>query len=186
MNSVVRICLVLFGIAYLISPIDIIPDLLIPYLGWLDDGVILWAVYYIIRHGKLPWSKKDSPFFNGSAPHESDAGQSTSTSKTSGPSKGNAEKKTSDGQKASTNESDKKKAPPTGKNTASSIHDACKVLEVSPRASWKEIQAAYREQSKKYHPDRVSHLGKEFSQLANEKFVEIQNSYELLKREKGR
>ncbi len=174
MNPVVKICLVLFGIAYLISPIDIIPDLLLPYLGWLDDGAVIWAVYYIIRYGKLPWSKKNSPFAA-----ESRESQSDKTPHNSGASQESSTKNTSNG-------SEEKKTSPSGAKTKLSISSACKILEVSPNASWKEIQAAYRDKSKKYHPDRVSHLGKEFSQLANEKFVEIQNAYELLKREKGR
>ncbi len=32
----------LLGIAYIISPIDIIPDFLIPVAGWLEDFIILY------------------------------------------------------------------------------------------------------------------------------------------------
>ncbi len=169
MSFVVRICLILFGIAYLISPIDIVPDLLIPYLGWLDDGLVIWGIYHLIRNGKLPWSQKGFPSSGASAgfgSNNANANANTKTRNANGP-------------------DESRTSAPHGK-TVFSVSSACKVLGISPRASWQEIQAAYREKSKKYHPDRVSHLGKEFAELANEKFIEIQNAYELLKREKGR
>jgi DnaJ like chaperone protein len=53
-------------------------------------------------------------------------------------------------------------------------------LGVPPGASADEIKSAYRELAKKYHPDRVAHLGEEFSELAHTKFTEIQQAYERL------
>ncbi len=35
------------GIAYLISPIDIIPDIMLPVIGELDDAAILWLTNYL-------------------------------------------------------------------------------------------------------------------------------------------
>jgi len=32
----------------------------------------------------------------------------------------------------------------------------------------------------KYHPDKVTHLGKEFQELAHRKLVAIQRAYEIL------
>ncbi len=168
MSSVVKICLILFGLAYLISPFDIVPDLLVPYLGWLDDGAVLWVVYYLIRHGKLPWSRNIFPGTAGTSQTPGSSGYGASSE---------AHGKNTNGRH--TENIDKPK-------NSISAADAYKILEISSRASWQEIQTAYRDKSKKYHPDKVSHLGKEFSQLANEKFIEIQNAYDLLKREKGR
>ncbi|MFW6334535.1 MAG: J domain-containing protein, partial [Desulfosalsimonas sp.] len=37
-----------------------------------------------------------------------------------------------------------------------------------------------RKLAQQYHPDKVSHLGKEFQELAARKFVEIQEAYETL------
>lgn len=54
------------------------------------------------------------------------------------------------------------------------------VLGVTPGASSEEIRRAYLEMVKKYHPDRVAHLGEEFKELAHKKFVEIQAAYERL------
>lgn len=55
------------------------------------------------------------------------------------------------------------------------------ILEVKPNATKEEIKKAYRELSKKYHPDKVSHLGPEFRKLAEDKFKELQAAYERLK-----
>jgi uncharacterized membrane protein YkvA (DUF1232 family) len=41
---------------YLISPVDLIPEFLVPFLGWVDDGVILYAVYHLICYNRLPWN----------------------------------------------------------------------------------------------------------------------------------
>ncbi|MCP4266509.1 MAG: DnaJ domain-containing protein [Candidatus Brocadiaceae bacterium] len=60
-----------------------------------------------------------------------------------------------------------------------------RLLNTTRNASIEEIKKAYRLLSKKYHPDRVSHLGDEFAQLASEKFQKINESYEKIKSEKG-
>ncbi len=45
---------VLLIAAYLLSPIDIVPDWLI-FLGWLDDALILgWGVRTLLRHLPAP------------------------------------------------------------------------------------------------------------------------------------
>ncbi len=59
--------------------------------------------------------------------------------------------------------------------------DPWEVLEVEPGASSEEIQAAYKAQLLKYHPDRVSHLGDEFQQLAHRKTLAIRQAYTILK-----
>ncbi|MFU8769624.1 MAG: DUF1232 domain-containing protein, partial [Desulfotignum sp.] len=47
MRDYQKILLVLFGLVYLISPVDVIPELLVPFLGWVDDGVVLYCIYYL-------------------------------------------------------------------------------------------------------------------------------------------
>ena len=37
----------------------------------------------------------------------------------------------------------------------------------------------------KYHPDKVSHLGKEMQFLAEEKFKAVNDAYQKIKRERG-
>jgi DnaJ-domain-containing protein 1 len=51
------------------------------------------------------------------------------------------------------------------------------VLGVARGATRDEIAQAYRDQMKRYHPDRVADLGDELRRLAHEKTVEIQRAY---------
>ena len=37
----------------------------------------------------------------------------------------------------------------------------------------------------KYHPDKVSHLGKDLQKVAEEKFKSVNNSYQTIKKERG-
>jgi len=56
------------------------------------------------------------------------------------------------------------------------------ILDVSPGASQEEIKAAFKQLAGKYHPDKVEHLGDEFKALAEEKFKQIQEAYQTLKK----
>jgi uncharacterized membrane protein YkvA (DUF1232 family) len=58
--------------------------------------------------------------------------------------------------------------------------DPYQVLGVHPGASREEIKGAYKKLAAQYHPDKVQHLGKEFQELAHEKFVAIQKAYDTL------
>ncbi len=58
--------------------------------------------------------------------------------------------------------------------------DPYEILGVGKGATQEEIRTAYRKQAQLYHPDRVSHLGEEFQQLAKERFQDIQRAYETL------
>jgi preprotein translocase subunit Sec63 len=55
--------------------------------------------------------------------------------------------------------------------------DPYAVLGVARDASRDEIAHAYREQLKRYHPDRVADLGPELQQVAHRKTVELQRAY---------
>jgi DnaJ like chaperone protein len=59
------------------------------------------------------------------------------------------------------------------------------ILEISPNASNDEIKSRYRDLVKKYHPDKVQHLGAEFKELADKKFKEINSAYERIREKKG-
>lgn len=62
---------------------------------------------------------------------------------------------------------------------------AYKILEVSPDVTDDELKKAYRELAKKYHPDKVNHLGEEVKKAAEEKFTTLNAAYESIKQERG-
>jgi len=181
MSLYLKIILILLGLAYLISPVDIIPDLLLPYVGWIDDGVVLWTIYYLIRYGELPWFffKKKSGMGN---PGDKKKGWAPRTNqKKSDPGQASPNR-TSPGRTSSRKSGKTKKKQPGQGNESPPLKSAHDILGISANATWKEIQTAYKEKIKRYHPDKVSHLGEEFSDLANEKFLEIQRAYEALEK----
>jgi len=62
---------------------------------------------------------------------------------------------------------------------------AYKILEVEEFASNDELKTAYRELAKKYHPDKVSHLGEDVKLAAEQKFTKLNAAYEAVKQERG-
>jgi len=121
------------ALLYLISPIDLIPD--VGPVGLIDDVLLLLGtMWWILRQGK--------PAPDG-------------TARGRGP-RARGEQ------------------PPRG-------GDPYEVLGLERNASGAEITRAYREQMKRYHPDRVADLGEELRRLAHKKTLEIQRAYESLR-----
>ncbi|WP_428772873.1 co-chaperone DjlA [Vibrio sp.] len=71
--------------------------------------------------------------------------------------------------------------------SASQLADAYKLLGVSEQADSKTVKRAYRKLMNEHHPDKLMAKGlpKEMMNVAKEKAQEIQNAYDLIKREKG-
>jgi DnaJ like chaperone protein len=59
------------------------------------------------------------------------------------------------------------------------------ILGVNPGTPADEIKRAYRELVKKYHPDKVAHLGEEYTKIANERLSQINEAYDHLSRKLG-
>ena len=174
MSLYLKIILVICGLAYLISPMDLLPELFIPFLGWIDDSLVVWILYYLVRYNRLPdvaflknfnrrkkptrsgmnrqWKKEDN--FNRHY------GQNSSSA---------------DGSENSNNYRN-----PSSGSRYNRVKPPHEILGVKSDASKSEIKQAYKEAVKKYHPDKLSHLGEEFAHLANEKFLELQKAYDTL------
>ena len=47
------------------------------------------------------------------------------------------------------------------------------------------VEQVMRKMAKKYHPDKVASLGEDVKKQAEEKFRQVQDAYESLKKERG-
>lgn len=61
----------------------------------------------------------------------------------------------------------------------------CELLELKGDVSVENIKKKYREKLAKYHPDKVSHLGNEFQEIAEKKTREINAAYDYFKQQYG-
>ena len=59
------------------------------------------------------------------------------------------------------------------------------VLGISPSATDEEVRTAYRKMAMKNHPDKVATLGPDVQKAAAEKFRQVQEAYESIKKERG-
>jgi len=149
------ILIVILVLLYILSPIDGIPDV-IPLLGWLDDTFMVGLLAYYLRYKRLPGfvNRLIRLFFQNRDSKSGPRDDSSFRRDTSGTSQ-------------------------TG-NSPDASKDPYEILGVKPGASIEEIHAAYRAAAQQYHPDKVAHLGEELRELANTKFVEIQEAYNIL------
>ena len=165
-----KIILVIFGLAYLVSPMDILPDPFIPFLGFLDDTFVLGTILYMLRYNRLPdpsqIKRLISRIVRQKKKNHKNNGHSFRTDQN------NRQKHTE------SNEDPDAKDSQASKTNGS--QNAYEILGLMPGASKKDIQNAYKAAIKKYHPDKLSHLGDEFAHLANKKFLEIQSAYDYL------
>jgi DnaJ like chaperone protein len=66
-----------------------------------------------------------------------------------------------------------------------SSESAYKILEIDKSATNDQVKKAYRKMVKKYHPDKLQHLGKEHIEGAEDKFRQVQKAYEQIQKERG-
>ena len=57
-----------------------------------------------------------------------------------------------------------------------------RILEIDESANEEEVKKAFRKMANKYHPDKVSHLGKEMQDLAEAKFKAVNDAYQQIKK----
>lgn len=66
-----------------------------------------------------------------------------------------------------------------------SSESAYTILGTTKNATNEEVKKAYRKMVKKYHPDKLQHLGEEHVKGAEEKFKQVQKAYEQIQKERG-
>ena len=145
------VLLLILVLLYIISPLDLIPDL-IPGPGWVDDLLLIGALIWFLKARRPGESPGD--FYQRYRGYRR-------------PSPGRGEQRFE--------EKRDREAPSDHEE-----EDPFRILGVERGASPDEIKAAYRRAVGKYHPDKVTHLGKEFQELAHRKLVAIQRAYESL------
>lgn len=156
----------IIAIVYFLLPFDLFPDFSLG-IGWLDDllvGLICYFAWQYIKrriaseqYGKSSYYSNQAHYGTGSSSSYGSSYDSSYGWKRNG------------GQEAS--RKDRKRDP----------YD---ILGVPQNATPNEIKSAYHRQASKYHPDKVAHLGKEFQELAEERFKELNWAYEILKSRK--
>ena len=153
-----KIILTILALLYIICPYDLLPDFIVGW-GWLDDLVVFWLMW------RNFYSSKKKPSTFGYSEQQSRQTYSQTSNQTFNQS---SDQSYNQEQKQETSSSTEKKNP-------------YNVLNVNKNASQEEIKKAYRKLANQYHPDKVAHLGKEFQNLAEERFKEIQEAYQTLK-----
>jgi DnaJ like chaperone protein len=142
-------------VCYALSPYDLVPDFLVGW-GWLDDLIILgllWRYLYSPIRKKYNYAKAYQEYTQSA---RSDSREGFSSDKRTSGSDSRSRK---DG----------------------NLNDPWSVLGIGRNASAEDIKRAYRQLAMTYHPDKVIHLGEEFRELAENRFVEIQRAYQELR-----
>ncbi|MGL4370484.1 MAG: TerB family tellurite resistance protein [Spirochaetota bacterium] len=65
------------------------------------------------------------------------------------------------------------------------ISSAYAVLEIGASAADDDVKSAYRRAAVKYHPDKVNHLGEDVKKAATERFRQVNDAYEKIKKARG-
>lgn len=157
MNPFWVILVVVLTLIYIVLPYNLLPDFM-PILGRIDDLGLVFLVIYYLKTGRVPGFVSKIARWLFGTPGQGSPG--SGSSRRSGGSQGSA-------------------------RSDYARRDPYAVLGVSRGASIQEIHEAYRKLAHQYHPDKVSHLGEEFQELARQKFVEIQEAYERLTGKSG-
>jgi hypothetical protein len=62
------------------------------------------------------------------------------------------------------------------------LEEAYRMLDLSPDASWEEVNSAYKEKIVMCHPDKVSHLNKELQEKARELTLKLNSIMDIIKK----
>jgi hypothetical protein len=148
--------LLILCILYVLSPIDLLPDVLgLP--GRFDDLLVaLGTLLYLF----------------------------TGTKKAPGAGRSSRAGRANEGRQGKEGRGESKDSSPGSAPRES--QDPYSVLGVNRGADLEEIRSQYKEKLLQYHPDRVQHLGREFHDMAEQRTKEITEAYQQILRERGR
>jgi hypothetical protein len=149
-----KIIATILAIVYAIWPFDLIPNFIVG-IGWIDDILVLAMVWYYFYSNR---AKSSGAFRQFKQQHDYYQRQHH-------------------GNRQQGNTGNREQHQP---GTDGEKNDPYTVLGIGKNASADEIKKAYRRLVNTYHPDKVSHMGKEFQELAEKKFKEIQEAYQQL------
>ncbi len=154
-----KILFTIIALLYILNPYDLVPDFLVGW-GWLDDllaGLFVWWIYKSVQQS-LQRRRVRRPDDAGHGNRQEGAQEA----RAGGHEGGSAQK------------------------GRVSPDDPYAILGVAPGAPADEVKRAYRQLAAKYHPDKVTHLGREFRELAEQRFKEIQQAYAQIMSERNR
>lgn len=69
--------------------------------------------------------------------------------------------------------------------TRRKFSDPYKVLGIDKNVDDSAVKKAYRSMARKYHPDKVRHLGEAQAEQAKEKFIKVDEAYNEIKKRRG-
>jgi uncharacterized membrane protein YkvA (DUF1232 family) len=145
------------ALAYFVLPLDAVPDL-IPAVGFADDlGVLATALATVLAHVKPAHRERARELLDW---------------KWAAPSIGDEDAKGTKGWRGS-----HRRASPPGDPAAR----YAAILGVTRDSDEDTIRAQYLDLVKKYHPDKVQHLGPEFREMAEQKLKDINAAYAYFK-----
>lgn len=144
--------IIISALVYFILPLDAVPDIL-PGVGFTDDlGVLVAVLTTILAHVRPEHRERAKELLEWK--WAARAGQSRAEE-----------------------QSRQKRGAGRSRQAASPRTRYSAVLGVEPDADLLEIRSQYLDLVKKYHPDRVQHLGPEFQEMAEQKLKEINEAY---------
>lgn len=76
---------------------------------------------------------------------------------------------------------EKSNEKPKQSNAKLNLNDAFIILGLESNATKEQIKASYKKKLTEYHPDKVAALGEDLQKLAQQKTLEINKAYEILK-----
>lgn len=82
---------------------------------------------------------------------------------------------------ARTSEARDERRDPSAQGRFESIENYCQIFGLSPEFTMQELQAAYREKVKQWHPDKLDGMASELKEHANRELARINEAYQRLK-----